>query len=224
MNMTRAILEGIHEVELQITPEFQKVEEPAGQLSYTVVDELLQSMGWVNEGSKSVLSDHPKTTVSMTKWHRPDMPGVYIAALRDLFAGEPGPSIYEVFSWRADWGKQLIGPHLKDVEDTAKFLAASHGIAKLGAMGQGELGEFSEMTRLEKVMEVVGWQVVASSGTGVLVYEHEGVPETIEVTTEEGDVVSAEVVFPDGKTDAIDPPTVENIVARAKAVKSWTSQ
>lgn len=28
MNMTRRILEGIHEVELEITPEFQKVDEP----------------------------------------------------------------------------------------------------------------------------------------------------------------------------------------------------
>jgi hypothetical protein len=222
MNMTQAILERMQEVELEITPEFQKPEEPEGQLSYTVVDELLQAMGWINEGSKSVLSDHPKKTVSMTRWHYPDMPGTYIAALRNLFAGKPGPNVYEMHSWRADWGVQKIAPHLKDVEDTAKFLTASYGLATLGAMGvEDKPGR--KMAELDQEMEAIGWKVVASSGTGVLVYERSGVKETIEVTPDKDDnIVSAEVILVRG-TSAIAPPSVEAIVARAKAIESWAS-
>lgn len=37
MNMTRAILEGIHEVELQVTPEFQKPGKPTGQKLMDVI-------------------------------------------------------------------------------------------------------------------------------------------------------------------------------------------
>ena len=219
MNLTRAILEGIHEVERRVTPEFQKPDEPKGQLSYTVVDELLQSMGWINEGSKSVISDHPQKTVSMTKWHYPDMSGTYIAVLRDLFAGQPDPNVGEVHLWRADWGVQEVAPYLDSIEEVASQLVKAYA-----PTGVGEDKPGRKMAELDREMEAVGWKVVASSGTGVLVYARPGVKETIEVTPDKDDnIVSAEVRLRDDSTSVIAPPSVEAIVARAKALESWAS-
>ena len=42
MNLARRILEGIHEVELQVTPEFQKPEEPSGQKLMDLIKEYVK--------------------------------------------------------------------------------------------------------------------------------------------------------------------------------------
>lgn len=137
MNLARRILEGIHEVELEVTPEFRK---PEGKLSVYHMHDLLKSLGWEQEVTDAAVTTEGGDIMVQRTWTHPDMSGVWIVALRhtdktrNVTAADP--NVAEVYSWGADWGKQEIVPNLKDVEDTAKFLAASHGLVELGTMGK----------------------------------------------------------------------------------------
>lgn len=218
MNLARKILEGIHEVELQITPEFQ---DPGKHpmLNSTAVEELLDSMGW-KQGKKEAV-DYDGQVYLETSWSHPDISLLaFIVTWRPGGWGadhafHPDPTVSHVF---VDTGhgtsrRTNVGLSLVDIEKTATDLLREYGTRPEGPGGD-------EWNELEEALKKVGWLITASSGVGEVVYEHKGVPDTIVVKEGDGNkIAKAQVEYDNGHIWYITPPSISNIVQRANYMK-----
>ena len=200
MNLTRRILERIHEVELEITPEFQK--EPEG-IDAEVLNKAFEANGW------KLVSAHSKTHegIVTNSYEHPLLAGATIR-----------------FSYNTEdnyvWGQMLVDAGPGSEPDwwpaTPKEV---EGLTK-SWLEVGE--EYPSIEGAIHALKSVGWVVVATSSESPteknVVFQHEGVGEAIIVRADKrGAVTDVRVLMPDGSS-MVFTPTVEEILKKAKTL------
>lgn len=202
MDMARAILERVAEVELQITPEFQKPTS-GGKYELMSLEAALKKNGW-QEGKGDLVAPD----VKISTWTHLDLPGVTIEVTydwkrnvlhSDTISVEKGggpatthPATPEMVGGLTDEWKTEVGLGRAEKQPHV-------------TVDQTQMPE----VQVELMLEQFGWIVAMTKevqGQGETTYVHPKVEEAIRVRAEEnGDLVSAVVVQPDGSWDAFEP-------------------
>ena len=232
MNLARRILEGIHEVELEITPEFK---QPAKPLNVSDVSALLNRLEWKADPGHVVAAPKseygPSEYVYRRKWSHVDVPGTVLVVTQPgefVPSGQYHPESFvsEVYTWTAAWGRSPVEDlSLESIAKRVQELVAKHGVLPKSQQGEDEPDgdtDAWEVSELNSMIKQLGWNITSASkakaGRRVLIFTHPKLTSiniSVAHAVDNGDIIEAKIVKP-GMVTSLVPPSPGHVYKKVQ--------